>query len=423
MTLRFNKRLSITPIEEGGGQPAVEDIKYTDFSSNAAMTLADGIIYRNNTSGTGYIDTEYNVTFTPEQWQKELIIQAHIKTPSSFNDHGHWILGSTSGSWNTGIGLTINKDAGYTFWFMLGQSDTTLSVDFSGTTVPQLNKEYWVRLYKPNTENESHDTLFQISTDGINWTTEASRTIANIASNYTTSGYLRLLNGYWGDIYNQFEGGIYFDKDTFVSIDGEKVWYLMDSACEALKNQNKSITVNGTYTADTGYTGLGTVTVNVPSSGTYTTMTIPFNNATLKTIGTWARYLYWFVGDICWSFGNFVGSVNVYYPDESMRGLYPYMLVRGIDVETEVIQPEAVMYFKITDNNDVELVPFTPIIVCFVDSEHLGSQCYKSIFGDYVLYWWIEKVDNVPAISVKDVTYQGTSVAGAKLVHEIRVKQ
>ena len=154
----------------------------------------------------------------------------------------------------------------------LGQSETTLSVDFSGTTVPQLNKEYWVRLYKPNTENESHDTLFQISTDGINWTTEASRTIANIASNYTTSGYLRLMNGYWGDIYNQFEGGIYFDKDTFVSVDGEKVWYLMDSACEALKNQNKSITVNGTYTADTGYTGLGTVTVNVPTGGTYTTM-------------------------------------------------------------------------------------------------------------------------------------------------------
>lgn len=157
--------------------------------------------------------------------------------------------------------------------------------------------------------------------------------------------------------------------------------------------------------------------------GTYTTMTIPFSSATYKAIGSWSRYLYWFVGDICWSFGNFVGSVNVFYPDETMRGLYPYMMVRGIDVETEVIQPEAVMYFKITDSNDVELVPFTPIIICFVDTEHVGTQCYKSIFGDYVLYWYIEKVDNVPAITVKDVTYQGTSVAGAKLVHEIRVKQ
>lgn len=31
-----------------------------------------------------------------------------------------------------------------------------------------------------------------------------------------------------------------------------------------IKNQNKTITENGTYKADSGYTGLGTVTVNVP---------------------------------------------------------------------------------------------------------------------------------------------------------------
>lgn len=34
-----------------------------------------------------------------------------------------------------------------------------------------------------------------------------------------------------------------------------------------IRNQNKTITENGTYTADSGYTGLGTVTVNVESSG------------------------------------------------------------------------------------------------------------------------------------------------------------
>ena len=34
-----------------------------------------------------------------------------------------------------------------------------------------------------------------------------------------------------------------------------------------IKNQDKQITENGTYTADVGYTGLGTVTVNVPSGG------------------------------------------------------------------------------------------------------------------------------------------------------------
>ena len=36
---------------------------------------------------------------------------------------------------------------------------------------------------------------------------------------------------------------------------------------EQINNQDKEITTNGTYTADEGYTGLGTVTVNVPSTG------------------------------------------------------------------------------------------------------------------------------------------------------------
>lgn len=36
---------------------------------------------------------------------------------------------------------------------------------------------------------------------------------------------------------------------------------------EEINNQDKTITENGSYTADEGYTGLGTVTVNVPSEG------------------------------------------------------------------------------------------------------------------------------------------------------------
>ena len=36
---------------------------------------------------------------------------------------------------------------------------------------------------------------------------------------------------------------------------------------QEINNQDKEITTNGTYTADEGYTGLGTVTVNVPQTG------------------------------------------------------------------------------------------------------------------------------------------------------------
>lgn len=49
-----------------------------------------------------------------------------------------------------------------------------------------------------------------------------------------------------------------------------------------LNNQDKTITQNGEYTADTGYTGLGTVTVNVPSSGS----TITASNDTGASIVT-----------------------------------------------------------------------------------------------------------------------------------------
>ena len=35
----------------------------------------------------------------------------------------------------------------------------------------------------------------------------------------------------------------------------------------SINNQDKTITQNGTYTADEGYTGLGTVSVNVEASG------------------------------------------------------------------------------------------------------------------------------------------------------------
>lgn len=39
-----------------------------------------------------------------------------------------------------------------------------------------------------------------------------------------------------------------------------------DGSGVTIRNQNKTFTENGTYKADTGYTGLGTVTVNVPIS-------------------------------------------------------------------------------------------------------------------------------------------------------------
>lgn len=49
---------------------------------------------------------------------------------------------------------------------------------------------------------------------------------------------------------------------------------------EEINNQDKTITENGEYTADAGFTGLGTVTVNVPTSGGGAAPSAKWNNVT-----------------------------------------------------------------------------------------------------------------------------------------------
>lgn len=57
-----------------------------------------------------------------------------------------------------------------------------------------------------------------------------------------------------------------------------------------INNQDKTVTSNGSYTADSGYTGLGTVTVNVPTTPTnpteYKTATNNYYSNYLTTIPT-----------------------------------------------------------------------------------------------------------------------------------------
>lgn len=220
MSFVFKNHLG-TVGSSGGGGSGTAKLSTTVFGINNTMNINNGKISPVNEYS--FVMTNYNVSFTPAQWKKELIIQLHLKTPSSLSNQ--WIM-SNADDWNTGIGITINPDINNAFWVCLGQSDTSKAQFLDGTTILQTDTEYWVRVYKPNTENEAHDTLLQISTDGVNWTTEDSVSIANIESNYTTNGYLQLFNlgGNGGGQY--FQGSVYFE-DTFISVDGEKIWYLI----------------------------------------------------------------------------------------------------------------------------------------------------------------------------------------------------
>lgn len=191
----------------------------TYFRTDSTMEFEGG--YAKSHAGFGVIDfMNYTPYFTPAQWQKEIIVQVHIRTP--LNLSSQWIM-SNGVAWNSGLAITINADINGAFWFLLGQSDTSKAVDFNGVTVPQTDTDYWVRLYKPNTENEAHDTLFQISTDGVNWTTEVSKSVPNFTTDFETDGYVRLFGIGNAGSAQIFEGRIYFEG-TFISVDGEKVW-------------------------------------------------------------------------------------------------------------------------------------------------------------------------------------------------------
>lgn len=78
-----------------------------------------------------------------------------------------------------------------------------------------------------------------------------------------TSEETKPLNLAGGSKYEETDTGIIF---VFDEKDNE--WKVREAS--SVNNQNKIVTANGSYTADAGYTGLGTVTVAVPLETTKT---------------------------------------------------------------------------------------------------------------------------------------------------------
>lgn len=56
------------------------------------------------------------------------------------------------------------------------------------------------------------------------------------------------------------------DAGKVMKVNSSGTWEMGDVPTPAPNLQNKTITLNGTYTADSAYDGLGTVVVNVQSS-------------------------------------------------------------------------------------------------------------------------------------------------------------
>lgn len=107
-----------------------------------------------------------------------------------------------------------------------------------------------------------------------------------------------------------------------------------------IKNQNKTITKNGIYTYDDGYTGLGIVNVNVPSSGEV--MTFEAVNGLGRSPEVGEKVFAQPVNQITEFYSKFdvsnVGAVS-YYPEfllntVAIRGLYPDIYVFSFDKDS-----------------------------------------------------------------------------------------
>lgn len=196
---------------------AAENTMVTCYG-NTLNGTANGVTITNrkadNFGSSNKITTNCSLSITPDELVEGLEIQIHLITGEISNQ---WIISNNS-SWNTGLGFTINHGAGDRFWFILGNSDGSKYWQQITTTVPTANTEYWVRLIKGQ---GAVNALVQISSDGVNWTTENELDMGTLLSTFTTSGTITLGNLSTGSEY--FKGKIFL-QDTFVKIGGVEKW-------------------------------------------------------------------------------------------------------------------------------------------------------------------------------------------------------
>lgn len=299
MTLKFNNRLSITPVEEGGGEGG-EILTVTNKSSQNVQTGDRVWINTKELEATKMGNVSIDTSFIASSFQQSNYIKYNkhfdFSKPWEFkckvfrNDYDYgqsrnaFIYSSVDSTgeslYTAGFGLFLG--AKFVFNFKVGGTE----YDIGGGTV-SINTTYWIKCGWSGTEyylKYSTDDTTYTSVGTVQSTAYVTQTNDNInigSSNWVTGFYWK---------------GTIDLKEMSMTIDNEVVWkgvsdispkivdfdyyniYTLTGTSKDniainasgdvvvggyINNQDKSVTANGTYTADAGYTGLGTVNVNV----------------------------------------------------------------------------------------------------------------------------------------------------------------
>lgn len=190
-----------------------------EFTMTGWLNYESGMGF-SNFSIDRYIEADYKLNITTDQWASGVIISVHFKTPSrdDYFSSSRMILSSDLEGYyqfNVGYFAVSMMSTSINFKMLNGNSLTIFDMTKYGLTP---NTEYWARLVNPT----SGDTYLEISTDGTNWTTVTSASVT--FKNYAAQRNMKVgVSGAITPDAPAFDGTIYAG-DTYIEIGGVKVW-------------------------------------------------------------------------------------------------------------------------------------------------------------------------------------------------------
>lgn len=166
-----------------------------------------------------------------------------------------------------------------------------------------------------------------------------------------------------------------------------------------VKNQNKTLTANGVYTADAGYTGLGTVTVSVEDAGINIPKSIVSN--TLTTSNTVSSHIIpatvTNIGEGVYAYAFINSSVLQSVDASSLEN------ITGSNAFRFAYKGSTI---KTADFSSVQSVGTYSVYSTFEDSniETIDFSSLETVNGNYAFYYFCENTQQLVSVDMSSLT-------------------